>query len=136
MANLFWQGQAKGDGDYTCPWCNRDLKSKLSNSAKNPGKVFVSCSADFGGCGLFCFIDKVPDDKYKPKNNATSTTKRARPEAEGGTQLIGGIAALPNGSEKRLADLLAEVARLATLVERISTDLAKVAKFVAEATDN
>ncbi len=45
----YWTERFIADtGMYTCPDCARDLKPKMSNSAKNPGRTFVSCSKDFG----------------------------------------------------------------------------------------
>ena len=56
MSDAFWTARFNAESKmYKCAWCDRDLKSKMSNSAKNPGRGFVSCSKDFGGCGLFCF---------------------------------------------------------------------------------
>ncbi len=40
MADAYWKQKFDAaTGMYKCPWCERDLKPKLSQSAKNPGKV-------------------------------------------------------------------------------------------------
>lgn len=115
---------------YNCPWCPRTLKAKLSNSAKNPGRGFVSCSKDHGGCGLFCFTDAIPDDKYKPKDAnaeaAPAPGKRSRVE---GTQVVGGINNAPNHVEQRLAELCTEISAL-------RTEILAIGAFVKETTDN
>lgn len=115
----FWSDRFNAaQGYYDCPWCDRTLKPKLSNSAKNPGKTFVSCAKDFGGCGLFCFVDAVPNDKFKP--GAQQGVKRERsPPRAGGSNIVGPIVNRPDATETRIAELAAAIDRLTTKVDAI-----------------
>ncbi len=115
-------------GMYQCPWCERDLKPKLSNSAKNPGKTFVSCSKDFGGCGLFSFLDAEPNEKFNPNNKRARTDNDAGP-AYGGTNVLGPIAHAPDVANERLAEL-------ATSVANLEAKLDKCLEYIALTTDN
>lgn len=127
MADQFWLNLKRDDG-YECPWCQRNLKVKVSNSAKNPARSFVSCSKDFGGCGLFSFMDARPDDRFKP--GAERPTKKGKTDGiSGGTQVLGGIAAPPEAGAQRLAELTTEVAGF-------RSDLAKIMDFIKQVTDN
>jgi hypothetical protein len=103
--NQVWSDQAQGDGNYTCPWCDSTLKPKISNSAKNPGRTFVGCSKDYGGCGLFSFLDDAPNEKFNPNKGGG---KRAR---TGGTMLTGAVAGLPGADSKRIADMADQLAQ-------------------------
>lgn len=112
---------------YDCAWCDRELKPKMSNSAKNPGRSFVSCSKDHGGCGLFCFLDEQVNDKFRPKDaSAAAPTKRAKVD---GTQVIGSINQQPNAVEQRLAELCTELSLLRTQVHEVH-------EFVKQVTEN
>jgi hypothetical protein len=109
--NDYWQKLSNGDGTYGCPnGCSTDngnpktLKPKVSNTAKNPGKVFVSCSKDYGGCGLFCWITETPHPKALQRKQGE---KRQRQNGEG--NFTRGNAAMPSNVEKLLADLSAKV---------------------------
>lgn len=122
MAHKFWEERFdKTTGMYKCPACARDLKAKQSNSEKNPGRFFVSCSKDFGGCGQFGFIDEEPRFVKGP-----APSKRAR-ASEAGTNLVGPIAAAPGAHETRLADLTAEVAGLRTELRQVHELLKQMA---------
>jgi hypothetical protein len=126
MTDEYWVKLFDADKKtYTCPWCKRELKSKISNSAKNPGKSFVSCSKDYGGCGLFCFLNEQPNDKFKPAggDGAPLAFKRARAE---GTNVVGPIAAAPNAVEQRVADLAVEVAALRAAIARVDDYIRQV----------
>lgn len=112
MAAPYWyQRFTAATGEYQCPGCNRDLKPKMSNSAKNPGRTFVSCNKDFGGCGLFSFVDEEP--RFLPGQKPPAK-KRERSEepSGGGTNVIGPVVNRPEAHEHRLADLAAEIAGL------------------------
>ena len=139
MASTFWQQAFNGDTkQYTCPWCARGLKSKVSNSAKNPGRSFVSCSKDYGGCGLFCFLDAMPDDKHRPNATGDNSSKRARTDSPrtGGNNVIGPIADAPSAHEARLADLAAKIDQLATVIGQLVMDVSIVSAYVKEVSDN
>ena len=111
----FWTARFnEAAGNYGCPWCDRVLVPNLSNSAANPGKTFVSCSKDFGGCGLFSFLHQAPNEKFNP-NKKQGVKRAANGDAEptrAGTNIVGPIVNAPNVVETRLADLAAEVAGL------------------------
>jgi hypothetical protein len=114
MACEFWTARFnESAGNYGCPWCDRVLVPKLSNSAANPGKTFVSCAKDFGGCGLFSFLNNPPNEKFNP-NNKKGVKRAATEDAPraGGTNILGPIVNAPDATEARLADLAAEVAGL------------------------
>lgn len=128
MAETYWKSKFDAaSGMYKCPWCERDLKPKLSNSAKNPGKTFVSCSKDFNGCGLFSFLDAVPNEQFNPFTKANGL-KRARAEAppSAGTNVMGPVVNQPDVHEKRLAELSLAVDKLTTVVTRIENYIQQV----------
>lgn len=102
----FWTERfVPAENMYTCAWCDKHLKAKISNSEKNPGKVFVSCSKDYGGCGLFSFLDAPPNDKFKPGGGGAQ--KRGRAPAQ---SLAGPVAAAPPNWALQLAALATQVA--------------------------
>lgn len=110
----FWKQRHNGTDGYDCPDCHRLLKPKVSQSAKNPGRSFVSCSKDYGGCGLFSFLDE------EPRFSAAAGTKSTkRPRADAPVNIVGPVAMQPQAHEQRLAELattLADVNRgLATV---------------------
>jgi len=116
-ACTFWAARFKADvGNYDCPWCDRVLVPKISKSAANPGKTFVSCSKDFGGCGLFSFLDAPPNEKFNPNKKQGFKRTKGEDDADaprpGGSNIVGPIVNAPNVTETRLADLAAEVAGL------------------------
>ena len=130
MADFWRQRFNTNDNTYECPWCHRGLKSKLSKSAKNPDKVFVSCAKDFGGCGLFCFLDSVPNDKFKPNTN-----KRPKTDDDpqpGGNNVIGPIVNNPDVHEVRLAELAAKVDNLASQLGKVEEGLRKVLEYLEQ----
>jgi len=119
----YWNQKYHADrAMFECPWCQRDLKSKLSTSAKNPNRAFVSCNKDFGGCGLFSFLDDRPNEAFNPNNKrgGGGGAKRARSE---GTNIVGPVANQPGVHEERLAELAAEIASLKVLVVEIRDHL-------------
>jgi hypothetical protein len=126
MSLEYWNRLFKTEsGTYSCPWCQRDLKPKMSNSAKNPGKTFVSCSKDFGGCGLFSFLDQVPNEQFNPNKQQQGGFKRAReamPAASAGTNVMGSVANAPTALEQRFAELALKVDALSTKIDA-QTDL-------------
>ena len=127
-AEVYWRGLfIAASGVYQCPWCSRDLKPKMSNSAKNPGKTFVSCSKDHGGCGLFSFLDQTPNEKFNP--NKGGDTKRARTEPTQGNAIVGPVVNRPDAHEVRLAELAAKM-------DSFATDLRKISEFIKQVTDN
>jgi len=102
MATQLWQKQFNATSkEYQCPWCPRQLKCKVSNSANNPGRSFVTCDKKFGGCGLFCFLDAEPNDKFRPKEGAASAPQ--------GTHVLGPVVNQPHVDQERLAEVAAEV---------------------------
>jgi hypothetical protein len=131
MGEAFWKSKFDAAGGmYKCPWCERDLKPKLSQSAKNPGKTFVSCSKDFNGCGLFSFLDAIPDEKFNPFTKANGLKKRARTDdalpPSAGTNVMGPVVNQPDVHEKRLAELSLAVDKLTTVVTRIENYIQQV----------
>jgi hypothetical protein len=129
----FWSSRFNASaGNYQCPWCSRDLIPKMSNSAANPGKTFVSCAKDFGGCGLFSFLHQPPNEKFNP--NKKQGFKRTKEDSEndvprvGGSNIVGPIVSAPNATETRLADLAAEVAHL-------RSELKEVLSYIKEVND-
>lgn len=108
----YWSRYAQADGKhYTCPWCSADLTMfTCGQNAKpeNVGRSFVNCSNKDGknGCGLYCFLDKVPNDKFKPKAGGE---KRARTE---GTIITGSVANAPTPAEDALARIQTDVTKL------------------------
>lgn len=132
MASQFWLDRYNEEKKmYVCPWCSRELKAKVSNSAKNPGKTFVGCSKDYGGCGLFSFLDGVPDDRYKPKdaNASEPAQKKSRPAPAAPVQVVGPIAAPPDQTAQRLAELATEVTAL-------RSEIAAISEFIKQVTEN
>ena len=103
-------------GMYTCPNCDRELKEKLSQSAKNPGAKFVSCSADYGGCGFFGFLREAPNPKF---------LKGAKKPAEAPA-----AAPAPVSEEiPRKQEMLAAVS--AALAEELGTDVSAIDRKLA-----
>ena len=97
--------------EYSCPGCNKALKSRMSKSEKNPDRIFVSCA----GCNMFCFIDQ----EYKPFG--------------GGGKVFGGkAAAAPSSDAKAIADLKAEVATLASQFATLTNDMNVLRALVAQ----
>lgn len=117
----FWAEHQRDDGDFDCPTegCGRVLKVRVSNTAKNPNRQFVSCAKDFGGCGLFCFTDERP--KF---GGGKSAQKRARP---GGNGYSGQLAVVETPEAARIpSDVEVQLARLATAVDRVEQELRAV----------
>lgn len=110
---------------YSCPNCDRQLKEKLSQSAKNPGAKFVSCSADYGGCGFFGFLREEPNAKFL-KGGKKPAAKKAKVD---GAQVVGPIAALPNATEARLAEL-------ATEIQHNTSKLNEILDYIKQVTEN
>jgi hypothetical protein len=135
MAELYWKNKFDAaTGMYKCPWCERDLKPKLSNSAKNPGKTFVSCSKDFAGCGLFSFLDAVPDEKFNPFTKAKGLAKRPRSDdgaqpPSAGTNVLGPVVNQPDVHEKRLAEL-------ALAIDKLTSAVVRIEDYVRQVTEN
>jgi hypothetical protein len=104
---------------FTCPWCQRDLKEKLSTSEKNPNRGFFSCNKDFDGCGLFCFSDATPDERFNPAKK--QDFKRARREGGGATalQVVGPVANQPGIHDQRLAELATKLDALVTIMHEV-----------------
>ncbi len=153
--NKFWLDRRTGDGNYTCPTngCGRDLKVKLSNSAANPGRSFVSCDQKFDGCGRFCFVDEAPNPKFEKKLESQakgSGTKRERTEdaSDGGsggnsknfraegTSITGQVAYPPSATDARVADLANEVATLRQIVLAVQEQLTVACAYIKETTDH
>lgn len=124
-ACAYWNSKYHADrAMFECPWCQRDLKSKLSTSAKNPNRAFVSCNKDFGGCGLFSFLDDQPNESFNPNNKRGGGVGAKRPRSEG-TNIVGPVANAPGVHEERLAELVTEMAALKTLVTEAHQDLSR-----------
>ncbi len=121
MATAEWKARYdEAQKMYKCMWCDRMLKAKVSNSAKNPGRTFVSCSGDHGGCGMYSFLDGAPNEKFRQ-------AKRARPDdaQTQGTNLVGPIFAQPSATDERLAALATEIAGL-------RGEIATIAKYIQQ----
>ena len=118
MAEFWSQRLRAEEGMYDCPWCIRQLKPRVSGpTAKNPNRAFVSCSTEHDGCGLFCFLDALPNEKFNPNASAAPVAngggvKRARVAASPGTNIVGPVTHTPGATDARVADLAAEVAQL------------------------
>lgn len=130
MACQFWLDKRIEGGDYQCPWCPRTLKSKLSNSIKNPGKSFVTCNKEFGGCGLFSFLDVQPNEEFNPSKKKTFNKRTKIDDSIGvggaipqGTNVIGPISNAPTATEMRLAEL-------ATKIDEMQTQLAAIRDYL------
>lgn len=107
----FWAPFRNPNGQVGCPWCGLLLKvftCGANAKPENQGRSFVNCSKKDGahGCGLYCFLDEVPNDRFKPKAQGQ---KRERAE---GTVLTGGIAATPSVLEDAVARLQADVTKI------------------------
>lgn len=61
----FWNEYQINSDTFKCCDCGKEMKSRMSRSEKNPNRVFVSCSKDNEGCGLFCFLDTKPLAKFR-----------------------------------------------------------------------
>lgn len=107
----FWQQRFNSQVQmYDCSTCSKQLKPLVAGAhTKNAGRSFVSCSKDYGGCGLFCFLDDEPR-AFAPK--------RAR--GDGGTNVIGPVANAPSVTDERLAELIAKVDALTALVKTLA----------------
>lgn len=124
---LYWTDRYDANTQmYACPeeGCGKTLKCKLSNSAKNPGRTFVSCSSDYGGCGMFCFLNEEP--KYLGRNN----NKKAR--TDNGTQVLGPIVNQPQVHEQRLGELATEVAELRKVISETSAKLDAIYEYITQ----
>jgi hypothetical protein len=110
VVNDYWAGFASGD-KFGCPWCGLLLKKMVSGAAsKNPGRAFVSCNKDYHGCGLFCFLDDKPNEKFNP-NNKTGGNKRPA-----GTTLAGPVAKAPSVQEDQLARIQTDVTKIKSIL--------------------
>lgn len=115
----FWNTRFDRNSNmYNCPWCDRQLKARISQSEKNPGKTFVSCSKDHGGCGLFCFLGEEPNDKFKP-----GAAKRPRGGGNG-QSFVGAVAAAPPQALVEVAKLQTETADLRAAVADLTSRVA------------
>lgn len=121
----FWKTRATGDGKYQCTGCTFHLKPFQSKSVKNPGRWFVSCNKEKGGCGVFSFLDEEP--KF-PQGQ-----KRAR---TGGNNYTGPIAAAPNVLEERVAQLSTQVQTLESMLTDMREHLTVCCAYIKEATDH
>lgn len=140
MGSEYWKALLLPNGNYKCPWCERDLVSKKvqkDNGKGNLGRFFVSCSKDHEGCGLFCFLDEKPNDKFKPKSgfkrgrdDAVATS--AAPGFVGGTNLVGPLMNRPDTHEVRLAELATEIAQLRTVIQGQQQHIAQIAEYVKQ----
>ena len=126
--NQYWTEKFQAaTGTYQCPWCNRDLRSKISQSAANPGKQFVSCDKKFGGCGMFCFTDALPNEKFNPNKGGVKRERSEEPQPRpGGNNIVGPIVSAPNVTEVRLAELAAKVDGLASVLREIQQYIKEV----------
>ena len=107
----FWKDRYdSASAMYKCAACDRELKTKVSKSEKNPDRVFVSCDTKFGGCGLFCFTDE------EPKKFAVAKAKQ-------GAVLGGAYAAAPPTADIDIANLKAKVATIESQLSTIFADL-------------
>lgn len=118
MSNQYWAQKFNAESQmYDCPWCDRTLKAKMSTSAKNPNRTFVSCNKDFGGCGLFSFLDDEPNEQFNPNKKAGGQgQKRARTQ---GTNIVGPVVNQPGVHEQRLAELASEVSGLKSMIVEV-----------------
>jgi len=113
---------------YACPNCDRHLKEKLSQSEKNPGAKFVSCSADYGGCGFFGFLREAPNPKFL-KGGKKPAAKKAKTAGESGNVVVGPIAAIPSVVEQRLAEL-------ATAIDALTSQQREIMDYIKQVTEN
>lgn len=150
--NKFWLDRRDANGGITCPTngCGRELKVKLSNSAANPGRSFVSCDTKFDGCGRFCFVDEAPNPKFEKKLEAAAkggSNKRERTDdgSEGGnsknyrvegTSVTGQVAYPPSATDARVADLANEVATLRQMLLAQAEQLTVACAYIKETTDH
>lgn len=152
--NKFWLDRRDANGNLTCPTngCGRDLKVKLSNSAANPGRSFVSCDTKFDGCGRFCFVDEAPNPKFEKKLEAAAKNgggnKRERADTDDGnggnsknfrvegTSVTGQVAYPPSVTDARVADLANEVATLRQMMLAQQEQLAVACAYIKETTDH
>lgn len=106
VVNDHWAALANGD-KFGCPWCGLLLKKMVSGpNSKNPGRAFVSCNKDYHGCGLFCFLDDEPNEKFNPNKKAGGNKRAA------GTTLVGAVAKAPSVQEDQLARIQADVTKI------------------------
>ncbi len=94
----------------------------------------MSCSKDFAGCGLFSFLDAVPNEQFNPFTKAAGLKKRARTDdaaapPSAGTNVMGPVVNQPDVHEKRLAEL-------ALAVDKLSTAVARIEEYVRQVTEN
>ena len=136
----FWRPLLQPNGNYTCPWCERELVSKkVQKEGSNKGRFFVSCSKDHEGCGLFCFLDEKPNEKFRPKNlkrartgdDATASSTSANFTAAG-TNLVGPLMNRPDAHEVRLAELAAAVDALRTQIAGHCDHLRRIDEYVKQ----
>ena len=127
----FWESRQTDEG-FTCPGeggnCQRVIKLKTSNTAKNPGREFVACSKDFGGCGLFCFLDERPrlGGGGGGKGGASAAKRPRRPGVSDQLTIVenDNVARVPSEAELQLA-------RLQTSCDRIEQQLREIAALLA-----
>ena len=131
--NAYWQARYNAaTGMFGCPWCNRELKVKMSTSAKNPNRPFVSCNKDFQGCGLFSFTDDTPNEAFNP--NKKQGQKRAKTETQG-TNIVGPVANQPGVHEQRLAELAFEMGALKAALVSLEAEVIKTREAANETLD-
>jgi len=124
-SNEYWNSRfLAARGVYQCPWCPEELQPRVSNSAKNPGKTYVACNKERGGCGMFCFLDAEPNEKFNPNN------KRARTDTYQGTTVVGSVANGPNVTDTRIAELATSVAELSKTMTDMYAKIDKILDIV------
>jgi hypothetical protein len=116
----YWVTKRDGDG-YKCPWCSRDLVKKTSHSPANPERDFVSCDKKFGGCGLFCFLDAEPNEKFNPNKKSGGGGKSG-----GGAVFGGSYAAKPPAENLKIAALEAKIATMESQITTLFSDVSSL----------
>lgn len=125
----YWKARVhdwEGNLSYECPnGCTtnqgntKKLKPKLSKSAKNPNRWFLSCNdksynGSKPGCGLFCWCDEEPNEQALSKRQAGTYTdapslKRARVDNEGTVVSGSGFVNMPDQCHKDIAKMSAQL---------------------------
>lgn len=101
---------------YSCFVCGKQAQHSVSKTEKNPGREFVSCNKQRGGCGWFNWMDEQP--KAGGFGGGGAATKRQRVTVDQGAS-----AAMPTSDAVDMGRVITQLsdvtARLVTLQETV-----------------
>lgn len=105
-----WTAKVCADGMFECPnpQCGNRLKVRISQTAKNPNRPFISCNKKYGCGEFFGFLDA-------PFKGFSGSNKRQRNEGNGAIA----SARMPDECHKAIVDMAQRLQRM----ERVLDDV-------------